>query len=749
MRAPATLAPCHAHSRPPPRGTLSPTARSRPAGLLVKLISAGHNATTAWFCTTTTACSMSFFDKFERAKEKAQQAASQYGFGPPGQGQGQHQGYQGQDHAPSQAPGAPPPPPRPHQQNAQHNNLGSLAAGTYTTNLPHLFRQGLAQFDPRLNLNRPFFVYNSGLKGVDIDYESLYREHHSLAKASYELGQSHIAASRFDGVGDEVLVDILDRLAYTSALQGDLYQAHVKTLEEARKTQKHDLANKIEPDELLHARQRRSNLARQLNELGPEATSRPNSPQAQRYNEVKAEMQKLEAEAASKEVAAGYNKRNALRTSWTAQSDALIELSEKLALLGRYQKLLVEQIPVGAEGEKSDPLAFPADRAPKDRTKVPSWSGAVRVAEIRSAIKPALDKLNVDTKTLPTVPLGILSSSSSQAPTGSAPNDSATLSNPQSASFGVSHAAELGAAGLAATSAGTAAATVGGSAAQPHQSQAYPSQALGQGHPAQAQDQGYHAPQNPSQTQSQNYPPQAPGQVSGQQFSFSAATNQAQAPFAGTSSASGASTGQSQPQFSETELANRLNLSPAPVPSAASASANAVPGGYPSAAAPSAPEQTGSFSAGGPTTAPDQPTVSETGAPVVGTGGPASGYLSRPSQSGPSSGHAPPSGAPSGYGVPSGAGYGSDVAGAAGATGAALYGSGGAAPQDVESLRRQAEIDAKERERQQDAAAAAAQAQEHASYPAYQPSGSHGPPGPGGSNNPGTNAPGAPPPYSA
>ncbi len=79
---------------------------------------------------------------------------------------------------------------------------------TYTSSLPHMLRQGLTNFDPRLQSNRSFYQYNNAAKAVSIDHDAVSRETHSLARATYNYGQDHIGSNRLDGVGDDAIVDM-------------------------------------------------------------------------------------------------------------------------------------------------------------------------------------------------------------------------------------------------------------------------------------------------------------------------------------------------------------------------------------------------------------------------------------------------------------------------------------------------------------------------------------------------------------
>lgn len=120
----------------------------------------------------------------------------------------------------------------------------------------------------------------------------------------------------------------------------------------------------------------------------------------------------------------------------------VMQLGEKLALAARYGKLLAQQIPSSAA---IDPVSFPADTTPRDRTREATWSGAIRVAEIRAAAGPALNSLQVDTVSLPHVPSAEAFADDGVVDVGAGMQSrvASSLGRSDTVSYGVSHAADL------------------------------------------------------------------------------------------------------------------------------------------------------------------------------------------------------------------------------------------------------------------------------------------------------------------
>lgn len=233
----------------------------------------------------------------------------------------------------------------------------------------------------------------------------------------------------------------MDRIAYVLSLTGDLHSAHVTRVESARKTFKTQLTSApLESSELLAQRQKRVFLAKELQTLMPERAKAEHL-QSGKLKELEESLRKLEADAKSKEEEAGKSKRVALRKEWEAYFDSVQELGEKLSLAAKYGKLLARQLP---EEHIQDPIVFPADRTPRDRSKEITWSGAVRVAEIRAAVAPALDAMVIDRNRLPNVPsAAAASAAAAAAPTTAVTTGATSLGRSDTVSYGVSHANQL------------------------------------------------------------------------------------------------------------------------------------------------------------------------------------------------------------------------------------------------------------------------------------------------------------------
>ncbi|CEH16107.1 hypothetical protein CBOM_05980 [Ceraceosorus bombacis] len=301
-----------------------------------------------------------------------------------------------------------------HGSNSTNNNSG---VGGYTGALPHVLRQGVAQFYPRSEFDsRSSHVLSSALKSVSIDHEALARETKTAAKSAYLWGQDQDPYKREDGAGDAALVDVMDRLAFLLTTVGDLETAHVSQLEAARSTFKRVV--KAEAD-LASKRERRVKIQRELATLMPEQAKG----NRERIGPLEAKLKEFEQEDREAEEELGRLKRESIRDSFETHFDALAVLGEKLSIVARHGKLLTHQLPVYAP-------PFPAPRV-KAGPNEPLWPGASRTAAIRAAVGPALAAYH------PAAQLPELDLPAEGGPV------KASLSRKDTESYGVSHAAEL------------------------------------------------------------------------------------------------------------------------------------------------------------------------------------------------------------------------------------------------------------------------------------------------------------------
>ncbi|PWZ02558.1 PDT-domain-containing protein [Testicularia cyperi] len=307
-------------------------------------------------------------------------------------------------------------------------NAGSGGGGTssatnsgsgfsYTGSVPHLLRQGLASVDPRYESNRQFHLLSQAVKSLNIDHEAAGRESKSLAKATFNWGQSHLPENREDGVGDEMLVDVADRLAYIWSEIGQLEAAHSQRSEQARSRLKRFERTEME---LGARRTNRAKLKRELHALIPERAKASGASKAQ---ELEKQLRDLNDDDQADEESLSRVKRESLREGYAIMFDSLAELGEKMAIVARYGKLLTQQIST----EKSP---FPATIKPRGDT-IPLWEGASRTAEIRAAVAPALAAYR------PTTDLPSVASASSGA------SNANSLGRADTVSYRVSHRSEL------------------------------------------------------------------------------------------------------------------------------------------------------------------------------------------------------------------------------------------------------------------------------------------------------------------
>lgn len=279
--------------------------------------------------------------------------------------------------------------------------------------MPHLLRHGIASIDPRFEQNRSFHQLSGHIKSTRIEHEALARQTKGISTATYKWGQDQLAEKREDSAGDEALADVTDRLAYMLSLIGDLHAEHANRIEDSRADLKR--IQKLEM-ELAPRRQQRIKIHKELMTLIPERAI----PNSEKVAPLEEQLKTLELEDKVKEEELGKLKREAVRSSFDAQFDSIIELGEKMAVISRYGKLLLEQLPVYAP-------PFPT---PRHHSRLPEeavWKNETQVAAIRAAVGPAVKDHKVD-YTLPFVPTT---------------KDASTLSRRDTVSFAESNKTEL------------------------------------------------------------------------------------------------------------------------------------------------------------------------------------------------------------------------------------------------------------------------------------------------------------------
>lgn len=293
---------------------------------------------------------------------------------------------------------------------------GSGSGFTYTGSVPHLLRHGIASVDPRYESTRQFHLLSQAIKGFNIDHEAAGREAKGLAKATFTWGQHHLPEKRDDSVGDEVLVDVTDRLAYVWHEIGQLETAHSQRSEQARSRLKRFEKTEME---LGTRRVNRSKLKKELHALVPERAIAAGSARVQ---EVESRLQELINDDQADEESLSRAKRESVKEGYAAMFDSLIEFGEKMALVARYGKLLTTVVP-------TDKSSFPATVKTRGQS-IPLWDGASKTAEVRAALAAALSSFKPDLS-LPTLPLNAALSSTTN------------LGRADTVSYAVSHRAEF------------------------------------------------------------------------------------------------------------------------------------------------------------------------------------------------------------------------------------------------------------------------------------------------------------------
>ncbi|KAJ9476720.1 Sphingolipid long chain base-responsive protein LSP1 [Pseudozyma hubeiensis] len=309
---------------------------------------------------------------FQKARERAEAAAQQL--------QAHHAGKTGDASASGDA-AAP--------------SSASASGFTYTGSVPHLFRQGLASVDPRYESTRQFHLLSQAVKSFNIDHDAAGREAKALAKATFVWGQHHLPEKREDSVGDEMLVDVTDRLAFVWHEIGQLETAHSQRSEQARSRLKRFEKAEME---LGQRRANRSKLKKELHALVPERAIAAGSG---RIQDVEKRLQDLLSDDQADEEYLSRTKRESVKEGYAAMFDSLIELGEKMALVARYGKLLTTFVP-------TDKSPFPATVKHRGDT-IPLWDGASRTADVRAALASALTSFQPDLS-LPALPSGSASS---------------------------------------------------------------------------------------------------------------------------------------------------------------------------------------------------------------------------------------------------------------------------------------------------------------------------------------------------
>lgn len=293
---------------------------------------------------------------------------------------------------------------------------GTGSGFTYTGSVPHLLRHGIASVDPRYESTRQFHLLSQAIKGFNIDHEAAGREAKSLAKATFTWGQHHLPEKRDDSVGDEVLVDVTDRLAYVWHEIGQLETAHSQRSEQARSRLKQFEKSEME---LGIRRANRSKLKKELHALVPERAIASGSARAQ---EAEGRLQNLINDDQADEEYLSRVKRESVKEGYAAMFDSLIEFGEKMTLVARYGKLLTTVIP-------TDKSSFPASVKTRGES-IPLWDGASKTAEVHAALAAALAGFKPDLS-LPTLP------------SNPALSSTANIGRAETVSYGVSHRAEF------------------------------------------------------------------------------------------------------------------------------------------------------------------------------------------------------------------------------------------------------------------------------------------------------------------
>ncbi|CAO1638579.1 unnamed protein product [Sympodiomycopsis kandeliae] len=312
--------------------------------------------------TTTLQPTMSSF--FQKARERAQEAASSFSH------------------------------PQEHHEGGEGGGGHHLSSSTYTGSLPHAFREGLANLDPRFESIRSLHTMRAALKGVIIDEAALSRETKTASSKIFKWGLDHRSDERMDGVGDPMITDVSEKLSYLYNMISELQSHHTSLLTDARNDLKQVQLKELE---LGNKRNQRIKLAKELHEnISHTVVVSENDSAKESHTSKLAYLQQLEHDAKEEEEAISRLKHNQLRSSFEKQFKAYIEYGEKLALISSFGVLLTQQIPNDSHAE------FPAHKGDHSNTGN-SWQGAAHTAQIKEMVQSALNNYHTST-VLPTLP---------------------------------------------------------------------------------------------------------------------------------------------------------------------------------------------------------------------------------------------------------------------------------------------------------------------------------------------------------
>ncbi|KAG0141083.1 hypothetical protein CROQUDRAFT_83622 [Cronartium quercuum f. sp. fusiforme G11] len=202
-------------------------------------------------------------------------------------------------------------------------------------------RQVQATYDPRqpsYTLKLQLLINSS--KGVIQATDSLARQSHRTSQALFTWAQDQSAS--IDGVD---LVDVGDRLAYLIYKTGDLFLEYGQTLEMARIELK-EIRNF--ENELTKSRDRRKVLENQITKMKQDP--KPKADHQDRLGNLSNELNSTTAELSTLERTLAQLKRAKLKNSYSIQFHAMRELGEKLAMIGGYGDLLVDELKESVPG---------------------------------------------------------------------------------------------------------------------------------------------------------------------------------------------------------------------------------------------------------------------------------------------------------------------------------------------------------------------------------------------------------------
>lgn len=202
--------------------------------------------------------------------------------------------------------------------------LGGL--GGIGDSLHHDIRRATYQYNPlQLEATKNIQMIIKTEKNTKTSFDNISKERFEAAKRVFMWGHEE----------DHDLQDVTDRLSLLIHRMGEIEATFATQFEQYRTALK-DIRN-FEAN-LNPTREKHKKTVREI------AETKKGHPQSTKLPELEANLEILEQQSLQGETQLANLKRNTLKAAFTTQFDALIEESEKLAIIGGYGKQLLAQL---------------------------------------------------------------------------------------------------------------------------------------------------------------------------------------------------------------------------------------------------------------------------------------------------------------------------------------------------------------------------------------------------------------------